>query len=79
MKFRKYNMMISAKDKVSSFLRLLQQVCHLQKLSLLQHELEILAGQEARLVEIAEKALLLANSRQEPDGFASAAKDPGNQ
>jgi len=67
--------MISVKHKVSSFLQLLQQVSLAHQLSLLQREVEVLAGQEARLVEIAEKALLLANSRQEPDVVATAANN----
>lgn len=67
--------MISVKHKVSSFLQLLQQVSLAHQLSLLQREVEVLAGQEARLVEIAEKALLLANSRQEPDVMATAANN----
>lgn len=66
-------MMISAKDKVSSFLQILQQVSLIHQLSQLQHEVEILAGQEARLVEIAEKALQLVNSRQEQVGVVAAA------
>jgi len=68
-------MMISVQEKMSSFLHLLQQVSLVHQLSLLQQEVEILAGQEARLVEIAEKAFLLVNSRPEPDGFATTAND----
>lgn len=58
-------MIISAKDKVSSFLQILQQVSLIHQLTQLQHEVEILAGQEARLVEIAERTLRLVSSRQE--------------
>jgi len=67
-----HNTMISVKDKVSSFLQLLQHVSLAHQLSLLQREVEILAGQEARLVDIAEKALSLANSRQESGAIANA-------
>lgn len=67
-----HNTMISVKDKVSSFLQLLQHVSLTHQLSLLQREVEILAGQEARLVEIAEKALRLASSRQESDVITTA-------
>lgn len=65
--------MISAKAKVSSFLQILRQVSLMHQLSQLQHEVEILAGQEARLVEIAEKALQLVSSHQEQVGVAAAA------
>jgi hypothetical protein len=71
--------MISVKDKVSSFLHHLKQVSLVHQLSLLQREVEMLARQESLLVEIAGKALLLVNYRQEPDGFATAANDlPGD-
>lgn len=73
-------MLISAKDKVSSFLHLLQQVSLAHQLSLLQREVEILAEQETRLVEIAEKALLQGNSDQKTGEIAIAAINfPGNR
>lgn len=62
----------SAKDKVSSFLQILQQISLSNQFPLLQSKVETLAGQEARLVAIAERALFRVNSNHEQKDVATA-------